>query len=100
MHAFFCDWVRARTKLGMAISASVNPCVLDVLFFMLTFSFCFGGVNRATSGFIIIAEVVHGLLAATASGVSSSQDANRPASAKALRHDKVRKKGPGFLPEI
>ena len=67
MQAFFCDWVRARTKLGIAIAASkpmmattiiistsVNPCLLDVLFFILTLSFCFCGVNKATSGLILV----------------------------------------------
>src|ERR1039457_533644 len=65
MQAFFCDCVRARTKLGIAIAASkpmmattimistsVNPCLFDVLFFIL--SICFCGVNNATSGLILL----------------------------------------------
>src|ERR1035438_1268890 len=90
MQAFFCDCVRARTKLGIAIAASkpmmattimistsVNPDLFDVLFFILALSFCCCGVNEATSGFIIRTTVVHGLLVAPASGVLSTQDAKR-----------------------
>src|ERR1017187_9394294 len=77
MQAFFCDCVRARTKLGIAIAASkpmmattimistrVKPDLRDVLFFILSLSFCCCGVNEATSGFIIRTTVVHGLLVA------------------------------------
>src|ERR1022692_2193509 len=53
IQAFFCDCVRARTKLGIAIAASkpmmattimistnVKPDLWDVLFFILFFLFC------------------------------------------------------------
>src|ERR1039457_2179850 len=66
MQAFFCDCVRARTKLGIAIAASkpmmattimistsVNPDLFDVLFFILALSFCFGGVNLQQAGYIM-----------------------------------------------
>src|ERR1017187_1346201 len=113
MHAFFCDWVRARTKLGMAIAASkpmmattimistsVNPLLLDVLFFMLTLSFCFCGVNKATSGFSISTVIVHGLPVATATVVLSTRNANRRAPAPALPHVAVHQKGPRLLPSL
>ena len=114
MQAFFCDCVRARTKLGIAIAASkpmmattimistsVNPFLLDVLFFILTLPFCFCGVNRATSGFIISTAVVHKLLVATASGVISTRDANRLRLPDTLRTRlRQAQKGPGLLPGL
>src|SRR6516225_3566042 len=65
MHAFICEVVRARTKLGIAIAArrpmmattimistSVKPDLRDVLFFILTLlSFCFRGVNAQKAGY-------------------------------------------------
>src|ERR1017187_4198511 len=67
MQAFFCDCVRARTKLGMAIAASkpmmattimistsVNPDLFDVLFFILSLSFCFRGVNVQQAGLLLL----------------------------------------------
>src|ERR1039457_629998 len=64
MQAFFCDCVRARTKLGIAIAArrammattiiistSVKPDAREVLFFILAFVFLFRGVNSQQAGY-------------------------------------------------
>src|ERR1039457_1821251 len=64
MQAFFCDCVRARTKLGIAIAArrpmmattiiistNVKPDVREVLFFILAFVFLFRGVNAQQAGY-------------------------------------------------
>jgi hypothetical protein len=62
------------------ISTRVKPLLFDTLFFILTLPFCCDGVNEATSGLIIIALVVHELLAATATGNLSKQGAKRQAA--------------------
>src|ERR1035437_5466169 len=64
MQAFFCDCVRARTKLGIAIAArrpmmattimistSVKPDLREVLFFILAYVFMSRGVNSQQAGY-------------------------------------------------
>src|SRR5271167_4504772 len=68
MQAFFCDCVRARTKLGMAIAARrpmmattimistrVKPALREVLFFILAIYLSFlCGVGFATGGLTLL----------------------------------------------
>src|SRR6266571_1283287 len=67
MQAFFCEVVRARMKLGMAIAANrpimattimistnVKPDLREVLIFILCIVFLLCGVNETTGGLTLV----------------------------------------------
>src|SRR2546429_8231681 len=79
MQAFICDWVRARTKLGIAIAArrpimattimistSVKPDFLDVLIVILTLPFCFWRCELHNRRVFLITVFVYKIPAGTA----------------------------------
>src|ERR1035441_4775934 len=111
MQAFFCDCVRARTKLGIAIAASkpmmattimistsVNPCLFDVLFFILTLSFCFCGVNNATSGLLLLQLSFTDCLLRPHLGFKQAGCQSVRGRRRLLPSFPVRQKGLGLLP--